>query len=83
MAGLTGDNINMVNVAISMFTLAVGVIGSVAFRGFMSIIPILFGVVCGYVFAAIMGIVNFQPVIDAPGSRYRISTLRFSISTLL
>ena len=49
-----------------MFTLAVGVIGSVAFRGFMSIIPILFGVVCGYVFAAIMGIVNFQPVIDAP-----------------
>ena len=32
----------------------------------MSIIPILFGVVCGYVFAAIMGIVNFQPVIDAP-----------------
>ena len=66
MAGLTGDNINMVNVAISMFTLAVGVIGSVAFRGFMSIIPILFGVVCGYVFAAIMGIVNFQPVIDAP-----------------
>lgn len=66
MAGLTGDNINMVNVAISMFTLAVGVIGSVAFRGFMSIIPILFSVVCGYVFAAIMGIVNFQPVIDAP-----------------
>ena len=66
MAGLTGDNINMVNVAISMFTLAVGVIGSVDFSGFMRIVPILLGVGCGYVFAAIRGIGNFQPVIDAP-----------------
>ena len=66
MAGLTGDNINMDNVAISMFTLAVGIIGSVAFRGFMSIIPILFGVICGYIFAAFKGMVNFQPIIDAP-----------------
>ena len=66
MAGLTGDSIQMNNIIVSMFTLAVGVIGSVAFRGFMSIIPILFGVVCGYIFAAFMGMVNFQPIIDAP-----------------
>ncbi len=66
MAGLTGDNIQVNNIIVSMFTLAVGIIGSVAFRGFMSIIPILFGVVCGYIFAATMGMVNFQPIIDAP-----------------
>lgn len=66
MAGLTGDKIDMNNIAVSMFTLAVGIIGSVAFRGFMSIIPILFGVVCGYAFAACLGMVNFQPVLDAP-----------------
>ena len=66
MAGLTGENINLTTIAVSMFTLAVGVIGSVAFRGFMSIIPILFGVICGYIFAAFVGMVNFQPVIDAP-----------------
>ncbi len=66
MAGLTGENIVAANIAVSMFTLAVGVIGSVAFRGFMSIIPILFGVICGYIFAAFLGMVNFQPIIDAP-----------------
>ena len=66
MAGLTGDKIVGSNIAVSMFTLAIGVIGSVAFKGFMSIIPILFGVVCGYIFAFCLGMVNFQPVLDAP-----------------
>lgn len=66
MAGLTGDNIQTNNIIVSMFTLAVGIVGSVAFRGFMGIIPILFGVICGYILAAFMGMVNFQPIIDAP-----------------
>ena len=65
-ANMSGDNINTSSIAVSMFTLAVGIIGSVAFRGFMSIIPILFGVICGYIFAAFMGMVNFQPIYDAP-----------------
>ena len=66
MAGLTGDVINMNNVAVSMFTLAVTVIGSVAFKGFFAIIPILIGVVSGYVFAFFMGMVDLTPVINAP-----------------
>ena len=66
MAGLTGDKVDMHNVAVSMFTLAVTVIGSVAFKGFLAIIPILFGVVCGYVFAFFMGLVNFASVAAAP-----------------
>ena len=66
MAGLTGDKIEPANIAVSMFTLAVGIVGSVAFRGFMSIIPILFGVICGYIFSAFLGMVKFQPVLDAP-----------------
>ncbi|MDY6029836.1 MAG: uracil permease [Acidaminococcaceae bacterium] len=66
MAGLTGEQINFSNVAVSMFTLTVGIIGSVAFKGFMSIIPILFGVVCGYIFAAFMGMVNFAAIAEAP-----------------
>lgn len=40
MAGLTGDVIDFRNIAVSMFTLAVTIIGSVAFKGFMAIIPI-------------------------------------------
>ena len=45
MAGLVGDNINMDNVLVSMFTLTVTVIGSVAFKGFLAIIPVLLGVI--------------------------------------
>ncbi len=66
MAGLTGDVIDYRNVIVSMFTLAVTVVGSVAFRGFMAIIPILFGVVSGYILSCFMGMVDFTPVINAP-----------------
>lgn len=52
--------------AISMFTLAVGVIGSVVFRKFFKIIPILTAVVSGYIFACILGKVDFAPVMNAP-----------------
>lgn len=66
MAGLVGDKIEINNVLVSIFTLAVTVIGSVAFKGFLAIIPILFGVICGYVFAFILGMVDMTPVINAP-----------------
>ncbi len=66
MAGLTGDAINVNNIMVSMFTLAVTVIGSVAFRGFMAIIPVLFGVICGYAFAFFLGMVDFKAVAEAP-----------------
>ncbi|MBQ4076589.1 MAG: uracil permease [Mailhella sp.] len=66
MAGIVGDSINMDNVLVSMFTLAVTVIGSVAFKGFLAIIPVLFGVLSGYIFAFFMGMVDFAPVLAAP-----------------
>ncbi len=84
MAGLTGDNIQTNNIIVSMFTLAVGIIGSVAFRGFMSIIPILFGVICGYILAAFMGMVNFQPIIDAPWLQMpHFSTPTFDLNAVM
>ena len=42
-------------IALSTATLAITVLGSVLFRGFMRIIPILFGIVSGYVLAYLMG----------------------------
>lgn len=66
MAGLTGDVIDFRNIAVSMFTLAVTIIGSVAFKGFMAIIPILFGVICGYIFSFFMGLVDLAPVAASP-----------------
>lgn len=52
-------------VFVSMFTLIVGLIGSVMFRGFMQIIPILFAVVAGYVLAFFMGMVDTVTISNA------------------
>jgi uracil permease len=52
-------------VALSTITLAVTVLGSVLFRGFMRIIPILVGIVTGYVIAFSMGLTNFAGVSES------------------
>ncbi len=72
MAGLTGRTVQDLHIspasaiAVSMITLAVTILGSVLFRGFLSAIPVLTGVVAGYVFAAVLGMVDFRPVMAAP-----------------
>ena len=43
---------------VSMFTLIVGMLGSVMFKGFMQVIPILVAVVAGYFLALAMGMVD-------------------------
>jgi uracil permease len=53
-------------VTVSLLTLLVTIIGSVAFRGFMRIIPILFGVIFGYILALLFGMVDTTPVSQAP-----------------
>jgi uracil permease len=53
-------------VTVSMFTLLVGIIGWVAFRGFLKIIPILVAVICGYVLALAKGMVDLSAVATAP-----------------
>ncbi|OMF30808.1 uracil permease [Paenibacillus sp. FSL H8-0548] len=52
-------------VALSTITLAVTVLGSVLFRGFMRIIPILIGIITGYVLASYMGFTDFSNVSDS------------------
>lgn len=51
------------NWPIAAFTLAVAALLSVYAKGFMKIIPILVAIVAGYIVAAIMGIVDFKPVL--------------------
>uniref|UniRef100_A0A3B0LVI0 Uracil permease n=1 Tax=Arsenophonus endosymbiont of Trialeurodes vaporariorum TaxID=235567 RepID=A0A3B0LVI0_9GAMM len=51
---------------ISVVTLIVTILCSVVFRGFLAIIPILLGVIVGYLFAFLMGKVDLTPVITAP-----------------
>lgn len=52
-------------VIVATVTLAVIAFGSVLFRGFMAIIPVLTGIVVGYVLAAILGMVQFGSIADA------------------
>ncbi|CDG21110.1 Uracil permease [Xenorhabdus poinarii G6] len=69
MAGLrppAGSEVNMTHLTISMVTLGVTILGSVMFRGFMAIIPILIGVLVGYSLSFFMGVVDFTPVREAP-----------------
>lgn len=52
-------------VIVSMFTLIVGILGSVLFKGFMQVIPILFAVVAGYLLALGMGMVDTAAISNA------------------
>lgn len=52
-------------VLVSMVTLAVIILGNVLFRGFLKIIPILIGVIVGYITAYIVGLVDFTQVSEA------------------
>ena len=66
MAGLTAEVINPTIITVSIFTLLVTVFGTVAFRGFLAIIPILIGVISGYILSFFMGIVDLSAISKAP-----------------
>ena len=73
MAGLTGENTDATVIFVSIATLAITIFASMAFRGFLSIIPILIGVVAGYIIAFCAGIVDLSHVESAP--RFAIPTI--------
>ncbi|MGI6449906.1 MAG: solute carrier family 23 protein [Desulfitobacteriia bacterium] len=50
---------------IAIFTLAVAIFFSIFAKGFFKIIPILMAIIIGYIAAFAMGIVHYQPIVDA------------------
>jgi uracil permease len=68
MAGLVLDTnnpdlyMNPKVLLVSIVTLSIVIIGSVVFRGFLGIIPILIGIIGGYVVALAVGIVDFTAI---------------------
>ncbi|OIJ09831.1 uracil permease [Anaerobacillus arseniciselenatis] len=50
---------------VALVTLAITVIASMFFKGFFGLIPILIGIVGGYTFAYIQGIVDMTPISEA------------------
>lgn len=51
--------------AVAMITMLLTIAFNMYFKGFMGLIPILMGIVCGYLIACLFGIVNFAPVARA------------------
>ena len=64
-AGLLDEVVDPNNVIVFGVTLGVAIIGSVCFKKFLSVIPILIAVICGYVAAVLCGMIDFTPVMEA------------------
>ena len=64
-AGLLDEVIDPKYLIVFLVTLGTAVFGSVLFRKFLSVIPILIAVIAGYAAALLCGIVDFQAVREA------------------
>ena len=64
-AGLLDEVVDPNNVIVFGVTLGVAIIGSVCFKKFLSVIPILIAVICGYVAAVLCGMIDFTLVMEA------------------
>lgn len=83
-AGLIGDNIQMANVWVFLITLGVTIFGNICFRKFLSVIPILIAIICGYIAAICFGLVDFTTVANAPLFAIpNFSTPKFDINAIL
>ena len=68
MAGIMPDKTGAYNpqaIIVSIVTLLTVAFGSLLFRGFMAVIPVLIGIIVGYVVAVSMGMVNFSQIYSA------------------
>lgn len=68
MAGIMPDAKGAYNadaIIVSLVTLLTVAFGSLLFRGFMAVIPVLIGIAVGYVVAVFMGMVSFDGVASA------------------
>lgn len=83
-AGLLDEVIDPKNVIVFLVTLGFAVFGSVLFRGFLSVIPILIAVIAGYLAAIVCGIVDFSAIAAAPMFAIsNFSTPKFNAEAIL
>ncbi|MFD1672238.1 uracil-xanthine permease family protein [Agrilactobacillus yilanensis] len=64
-ATMNGNNYDIRYFIVAMATVIIAIILNMFLKGFLSQIAILLGIIAGYLLAVVVGIVNFQPVIDA------------------
>lgn len=65
---LAGTGVDMAkgNWLLAIFSLITTVVVSMFGKGLLRLLPIVSGIVVGYIAATIMGLIDFQPVVDAP-----------------
>ncbi len=88
MAGLLpGENGEMANIIsspevwVSLFTLAVAIIVSIFFKGFLGVIPVLIGIGSGYILSLTLNLIDLAPVREA--SWFALPSLTSPIGLLL
>ncbi|WP_100404541.1 solute carrier family 23 protein [Bacillus solitudinis] len=59
------DQYSTTHFIVALVTLAITVLVSMFAKGFFSLVPIMFGIIGGYVFALTQGLIDFQPVREA------------------
>lgn len=83
-AGLLDKQIKPANVIVFLVTLGVAVFGSILFRKFLAVIPILIAVISGYIAAIACGIVSFEEVAAAKWIALpNFSTPKFNVEAIL
>lgn len=63
--GTNSPTFNTTWVIVSMTTLVAVILSNILLKGFLKVIPILIGIVVGYITACFMGIVDFTAISDA------------------
>lgn len=83
-AGLLDAVVSPQNVIVFAVTLLSAVFGSVVFRKFLAVIPILIAVIAGYIAAMCCGMIDFEKVIAAPLFQIpNFSTPKFDLQAIL
>ena len=61
-----GQAYSALSFVVALFTLGCIVAFAIVLKGFFTVVPVLLGIVCGYLLALVVGIVDFAPVGAAP-----------------
>lgn len=87
MAGIVVDNgaaYSSKTISASMITFSVAVLGSILFRGFASVIPVLIAIMVGYAISLCLGIVDFSKVANASLVAWpNFSSPKFSLEAII
>lgn len=83
-ANITGDAVTTGSIVVFCVTLGVAVFGSVLFKKFLGVIPLLIALICGYITAVCFGMVDFSPIAEAKLFTVPVfSIAKFDISAMI